>query len=1018
MSEEQETDFYAPDMDAAKPLKILEEDEAEDFETRLDEKVIFQRVAKELYKYPSSAIRELLVNAIGHGCRKANDKYGENNKAYVDIHLHPHDRKLVITDVRGMGMTHAQIKNLMSYVGRSGNFDSKTAGQFGMGFFSYLKVADSCIIHTKVREPYEFKGKKITSMSYLNNSGWQWQKINTTDEEVNIEEPGTRLELTLNHDIEIDDVISTIKSISRYQDILVQLTLDDDYGRLAAGEVEIPQTADLSAVHVEEEEQETIVLDDDDVYFKAVMYRNSYGHLSHDGEKVVTLARVPIEIDRSIIPTFTGYVLNIKNERKYIPLPDRERLAVKSEDALKAKLESLFKEYFGKLTGTNPEEIEAMPYKYPVIFMRSMGLERYFTGPTKEFINSIVDHTVAYVKYDSATVKADYGAPHTLHQVLAYRQHALLVHNKALAPIRAVQNWCTQQGLPEKKFIRIDKNTSDVAQSLLTEWKIPKIRDFMKANGIKGASSNSKSATGLTLHYSTNWSRETERINDFEDIDYSKTVWIKGPLKPWMNLIGGTGTELKITKWNKKAVEYGIENEESIITDATLYGINDFKIISTKGVEKLSDFWDRERELLRRRSSIVIYKDNENKFKSDKEQTLYTLEQLKINVARYNEDPIYFRNAVIFKDKKIKIHDIDGNEVELDTLTNLDFLIEAYFEILNDTEFSESVDEQIENSEIKLPASYKNLGVDSEGNTVEITDANELYKHNSWIAENEIQLTTKLENDITETEEWKVFVLDIKDYFGIENKYSEKYNWQDNFDVVTSSKDAIDDVFENEDMRQMLLHVVTVSDYTDYRNSLGKFDKNVKVATKKFFKALKNSIDDIDGSDSLEVFFKTRHALNNFKQVKRYESSVEQTAHLEALKLNYDAHDYILQLKEQLTEINRKTKISGNYERFLNEFVKGSESKVVEDDDSISVTCNHEYFINIKSLIELHSRMELYQVEPDNEKIKMIFIPHSMVEINNNLNQSNRYVEVRKYCGCGCENYTVEKFNKSTSEDD
>ena len=73
--DENDVDYYAPDLGNAKPLNIPERDDAEvdDFETKLDERVIFQRVAKELYKYPTSAVRELLVNSIGHGCRKANE---------------------------------------------------------------------------------------------------------------------------------------------------------------------------------------------------------------------------------------------------------------------------------------------------------------------------------------------------------------------------------------------------------------------------------------------------------------------------------------------------------------------------------------------------------------------------------------------------------------------------------------------------------------------------------------------------------------------------------------------------------------------------------------------------------------------------------------------------------------------------------------------------------------------------------------------------------------------------------
>ena len=45
-------DYYAPDLGNAKPLDIHDnEEDVDNFETKLDTRVLFERVAKELYKY-------------------------------------------------------------------------------------------------------------------------------------------------------------------------------------------------------------------------------------------------------------------------------------------------------------------------------------------------------------------------------------------------------------------------------------------------------------------------------------------------------------------------------------------------------------------------------------------------------------------------------------------------------------------------------------------------------------------------------------------------------------------------------------------------------------------------------------------------------------------------------------------------------------------------------------------------------------------------------------------------------
>ena len=63
------------------------------------------------------------------------------------------------------------------------------------------------------------------------------------------------------------------------------------------------------------------------------------------------------------------------------------------------KLESLFKDHFGKLTATTAEELEVMPYKMPVLYMNQLNIARFFTQATKDFIHSVQDHTITHINF-------------------------------------------------------------------------------------------------------------------------------------------------------------------------------------------------------------------------------------------------------------------------------------------------------------------------------------------------------------------------------------------------------------------------------------------------------------------------------------------------------------------------------------------------------------------------------------------------------------------------------------------
>jgi len=1001
--DEQGIEYYSPDLGNAKPLKIPDRkaEEVDDFETKLDEKVIFQRVAKELYKYPTSAIRELLVNAIGHGAKKANVHYGKDNGAYVEIKLHPHEKSLVITDVRGMGMTHQQIKSLMSYVGRSGNMDSETAGQFGMGYFSHLKIADSCIIQTKVREPYEYQGNMITSMSYLNNKGWQWQRINKNDEDIDLEEPGTSISLTLNNDITINDVINTIRSVAKYSDIVVKLILGDDYGRLVAGDINIDQTSDLSTIHPITEEQETIILDDEDVYFKAVMIKDKYGNMSHDGEKVMLLARVPITVDdTTMIPHFTGWVLNIKNERKFMPQPDRERLSMKSETALKTKLNELFKTHFESLKATNAEELESLKYKFPVLFMRQLGVEKYFTKATKDFIGSLVDHTVKHIIYDEAKVSTDYGASHNLLQVLAYRKNALIVFNKSIAPIIAVTKYCNEHKIPKKQYIRIDlEKTSKIALDLLEQWKIQKIKDFMVTNKIK--SKAGKHVTGLTLHSHPSHSRQSTKITNFDDIDFSRTIWVKGALKPWLKVFHAEKSSLFMTKYLKTSQKYAEDNDEPFITEATLYGLKDINIITSKGRNTFVKWYRLNKSILHSGYSnnyIKKFEASPNEVAKTKqlEQALATQNN---NTRSYGESvshDIDCAMVMLNSDDATVIHDVNGTPIVLPYENNYMFLLNLYEQIQSNVVLRTDIKSQL--SIITTPNKTEKY------DTVEkLFNTSPIYKEGMIIGN-----YGGTEMNITDLESWKLYDLNFVPFFGIPNVYESKYGWRDGIDFMYAIMDAIKNTVKELDTQQMLFRGITHTDYDSFCTAIGTHsygnDKRTDAQMVVFKQKIQTIVNEIaklipiiNANDSFDVFIKTRHALNNIDK-KLLES-----------QSNHKNNAIISSVQSVIDNVNSQVSITGKFTEFINEFLPRSECIITETNNTTTIMCNPSEMIKVKTIVELHSNMQFSDLKIDGEKSILVFHSYEKPSYHD-------YWETKNTCPCGCKNNStlrITKMNKN-----
>ena len=214
----------------AKPPKDL--DQTLSFDTKLNAMQVIQRIGEDLYKSVGSAVRELYVNALSHGCLPClqlleqqegfdYDKCTELPK--VEVTLDPQVRKLIIHDINGTGMSKYVIESALTSIGDSDNVDRSRGGMFGMGVFAFMKLTNILHLDTWSRETNE-------RFSMICRDGMKWDvELDENDNPVipdmySEQNPdlkgkstyGTKLTMVLKETVNMNDIVDTINAVGKY----------------------------------------------------------------------------------------------------------------------------------------------------------------------------------------------------------------------------------------------------------------------------------------------------------------------------------------------------------------------------------------------------------------------------------------------------------------------------------------------------------------------------------------------------------------------------------------------------------------------------------------------------------------------------------------------------------------------------------------------------------------------------------------------------------------------------------
>ena len=366
--------FYKPEFHAVPDVNIPEEDtyesplnklgEGRKIKVGLDSDVIIQKLSHEIYSNWRSAIRELYNNEA-RACRNVMKLDIDGCKPEIHITINPIERQLTIEGRDSEGITVNVFDKSLRVLGVSSNFDSKEIGQMGMGFASYTLVFEALKIETWARETDE-------KWSALADGGINFDILG----DPNMKSYGTRLSGTYKVNIDEDEMIEHIRILSRFSNVstFIHLTEDThDYGSglvvcdqfengmkwlLHERELMIENGNRRSEENDDTKKMEQFIpinveRDDFEFFGYWCCYNTSYDsirleELGNDSN-LVTLIGTPIQADMGYhLNHLSGYVLNIKDERKYKPTTDRDRMQDESIDDIVDEIEAELQQVIGE----------------------------------------------------------------------------------------------------------------------------------------------------------------------------------------------------------------------------------------------------------------------------------------------------------------------------------------------------------------------------------------------------------------------------------------------------------------------------------------------------------------------------------------------------------------------------------------------------------------------------------------------------------------------------------------------
>ncbi len=307
------------------------EDDQGIIKARLEEGVVRERLSRGIYSNPNSGFRELYANEV-RACRRAIALYPQINKRKprISVFLDYSNRNLVIHGVNSLGIPLHRFKEVLAVLGETDNDSGNEVGQFGMGHLSFRALSDNILFESYSLETGE-------RYSYLGN-GEVYEKL---PDPKGLASTGTRVTVTLRDQGQMDKLEQYARSVCAYSDVDTFLTVLDEDGNAIKEAEQVNTLSDLGKLS-SNFFGIPIEIEDENFYISGTVASKETTRSS----PIILLIRIPIQaviLERSL-GLFSKCVLNIKDERRYKPAADRERLTDEAQTLLLQKIKSRLKE--------------------------------------------------------------------------------------------------------------------------------------------------------------------------------------------------------------------------------------------------------------------------------------------------------------------------------------------------------------------------------------------------------------------------------------------------------------------------------------------------------------------------------------------------------------------------------------------------------------------------------------------------------------------------------------------------
>jgi hypothetical protein len=321
---------------------------------KLEQEVVRFRVGR-LYASAASGFRELYANEL-RACRIARDKHGARPR--IEITVNNTERTLAIHGVDSLGITEERFITTLCVLGETDNADGSEVGQFGWGMAAAATLSDSVVYETCARETGE-------RYAFLGIAGQHFSKL----PQPSLDSPGTRVTVYLRDNIDIVTLLSNVRRICAYSDVDTFLvTLHPSADPENPSEHSPPEQINDPDIASRLSYGTLVEIDDDDFKLAGVFTQSPASQSTTD----IRLLDFPIDGD--IWLPFDSCVLKIKDERKYPPTADRERLTDAAVEKLSARIDEKLRSVLPRFLDISSfEEFRQKPSKYIYLHLTRAG---------------------------------------------------------------------------------------------------------------------------------------------------------------------------------------------------------------------------------------------------------------------------------------------------------------------------------------------------------------------------------------------------------------------------------------------------------------------------------------------------------------------------------------------------------------------------------------------------------------------------------------------------------------------